>query len=436
MDLSLGDAAVSIARDLIRFDTTNWGEGRARGEDDAAQYVATFLERLDLRPQLFRSEARRTSVVARLEGANPQRPALVLHGHLDVVPADPAEWSADPFGAEIRDGEIWGRGAVDMKDMDGMILAVIQDWHRRGIQPPRPIVLCFFADEEAGGRLGSHWLVDNHPELFAGAEVAVSEVGGYSVTVAGQRAYLIQTAEKGIAWLRLVARGTAGHGSALNLDNAVEHLVEALIRIADQRWPVRLIPTTRALLQGVAELVGLDADLDQPEVVNQLIDALGPTKRFVQPSTCTALNLTGLEAGVKVNQVPGKASGTVDLRPLPGDEESALAEVKRLAGPQIEVQPINLDRALEAPLEGPLVEAMRAALAEADPGAPALPYMLTGGTDGKALSRLGITSYGFAPLKLPEGFDFTAMFHGVDERVPVDSVRWGAAVLADFLERS
>jgi acetylornithine deacetylase/succinyl-diaminopimelate desuccinylase-like protein len=428
--------AVRIARDLIRFDTTNTGDDCSTGERAAAEYVTGMLQDWGHEPVYFEPEPKRGSLVTRLEGQDQNRPALVLHGHLDVVPANAGEWTADPFGAEIRDGAIWGRGAVDMKDMDAMILAVVGWWHCQGIKPPRDIVLCFFADEEAGGKLGSRWMADNHPGLFVGATEAVSEVGGFSVNLAGRRAYLVQTAEKGITWLKLIAQGTPGHGSAVNRDNAVEHLVQALARIAAEPWQTNLTPAVAALLNGAADLAGLKPDLSDPESVNQILETFGPARRFVGASISTGVNLTSLSGGGKVNVVPRTAAATIDMRPLPGEAAPARARIEELAGSNIRVEPINEDIALEAPLDGPLVTAMKAALKAADPDAIALPYMLAGGTDGKALARLGIDSYGFAPLRLPDGFDFTAMFHGVDERVPVDSLRWGTGVLADFLGRS
>jgi acetylornithine deacetylase/succinyl-diaminopimelate desuccinylase-like protein len=434
MVLSLADFAVKATQDLIRIDTTNTGDDRSVGERQAAEYVVGVLEDLGLEPTVLEPEPKRTTVIVRLEGEDHGREALVLHGHLDVVPANRSEWSVDPFSGEIRGGEIWGRGAVDMKDMDGMILAAVRQWRLAGRKPPRDIVLCFFADEEASSTLGSTWAVQNRPELFRGASEAVSEVGGFSVTVAGTRAYLIQSAEKGLAWLSLVATGTPGHGSAVNKDNAVQHLVDALAKIGAHAWPLHLTPTVRALLTGVAGLTGQTADLENPECVNSLIAALGPAARFVGASTSTRANVTSLNAGDKVNQIPLRARGTVDLRPVPGEIEAAMNQVVRLAGEQVDVGVIAQSIALEAPFEVPLVGAMREALTRADPGCGALPYMLAGGTDGKALASLGIRSYGFAPLKLPASFDFTAMFHGVDERVPVESVRWGAEVLADFLD--
>ncbi|MDR2348326.1 MAG: M20/M25/M40 family metallo-hydrolase, partial [Bifidobacteriaceae bacterium] len=257
--------------------------------------------------------------------------------------------------------------------------------------------------------------------------------GGFSVEIAGQRAYLLQTAEKGIAWLRLLARGTGGHGSAVNHDNAAAHLARAMTRIAAQPWPMDLAPTMRALLEGAAQLSGLPLDLADPASVEALVAAFGPARRFVGAATSTRANVTSLSAGDKVNVIPATASGTVDLRPLPGAADSALAQVRALAGDKVEVEAVYTAPALEAPFEAPLVEAMRRALDLADPGANVLPYMLAGGTDGKALASLGINNYGFAPLKLPPEFDFTAMFHGVDERVPVESLRWGAGVLDTFV---
>lgn len=429
----LGSEALRIAAELIRFDTTNTGDSASVGERAAAEYAMGLLEEVGYQPQYFESAPRRGTVLLRIEGRDAGRPALVLHGHLDVVPAEAGDWRVDPFSGEIIDGYLWGRGAVDMKDMAGMMLAVVRQWARSGTRPPRDVLFCFFADEEAGGRLGSHWTVEHQPEFFADATEAVGEVGGYATYVAGQRVYLLQTAEKGLSWLRLVANGTAGHGSAENPDNAVVHLVEALERITRHVWPSQLGPTMRQLLSGAADLAGLPIDLADPASWEPVLAAFGPAKRWVTPSTATACNLTGLAAGGKVNVVPGQATGLIDMRPLPGQSAWALEQMAELAGPQVSVEIINQDAGMEAPLTGDLVTEMQAALHRADPAGTVLPYMLPGGTDAKALSQLGIAGYGFTPLLLPAGFDFTAMFHGVDERVPVSAVGFGAEVLADFL---
>ncbi len=427
------DEVVEICRDLIRIDTTNPGDGTGPGERAAAEYVVGLLQDVGLEPELFESEPGRANVVVRLEGADPTRPALVVHGHLDVVPAHAPDWSADPFGAELRDGLVWGRGAVDMKDMDAMVLAVVRQLVREGRRPARDVVVAMFADEEAGGRLGAQWAVTHRPELFAGATEAISEVGGFSVDVAGQRVYLLQTAEKGLGWLRLVAQGRAGHGSQVNADNAVTHLAAAVARIGEHAWPVHLTPTVRALLEGVAELTGLPFDPQDPAAVDALVDALGPGSRFVGATLRNSTNPTRLAAGYKENVIPGGATGVVDGRFLPGREEEFDATVAALAGPHVRVEDIVRDTALEVPFSGALVDAMVAAVSAEDPGAHVLPYMLSGGTDNKALSRLGITGYGFAPLRLPADLDFAGMFHGVDERVPVDALLFGTRVLDRLL---
>ncbi|GAA1952751.1 M20/M25/M40 family metallo-hydrolase [Agromyces allii] len=419
-----------IARDLIRFDTSNYGGGKAEGEREAAEYVEARLAALGLSPQMFEPEPRRTSVVARVPGRNPEKPALVLHGHLDVVPADARNWSVDPFAGEIRDGMLWGRGAVDMKDMDAMMLTALGDILGSGRLPEREIVVAYFADEEAGGGVGASRLVDDHPELFAGATEAISEVGGYSITVGGTRAYLLQTGEKSLLWIRLVARGTAAHGSRLIRDNAITKLAGAIARIGSTEWPVRLTGTTRELLDRVADTLGVDPQQVSPD---ELALATGSASGFITATLRTTSNPTGLEAGYKHNVIPDRAEALIDIRTLPGEEDAVLAEIARIAGDDIEIQIVHRDVGLESPTSGALVDAVHTAIHAHDPGAPVFPYLLSGGTDNKSLSRLGITGYGFAPLRLPEGLDFPAMFHGVDERVPLDALFFGRQVLRDLL---
>jgi acetylornithine deacetylase/succinyl-diaminopimelate desuccinylase-like protein len=430
MEIDQLDSTARIARDLIRFDTTNYGEGRSKGETEAAEYVGALLAELDLTPQYFNSAPGRTSVVARIEGANPEKPALVVHGHLDVVPADPANWTVDPFEGVIKDGMLWGRGAVDMKNMDAMMIASLQDILGSGRRPERDLIVAFLADEEAGGLYGAHWLVDNHPELFHGATEAISEVGGYSVFVGGSRAYLLQTGEKALVWVRLVARGTAAHGSRVMHDNAITKLAEAVAKIGRQKWPVRLTDTTEQLVTELARLLGVDAERLSPE---EVVLATGTAAGFIHGSLRTTTNPTALQAGYKHNVIPDRAEALIDIRTLPGEEDDVLAQVRELVGDEIEVQVVVRDVGLENPFSGELVDAMVGALNRHDPGAPVLPYLLAGGTDNKSLSQLGIKGYGFAPLRLPAELDFPAMFHGVDERVPLDALVFGRKVLTDLL---
>lgn len=424
------DETVRIARDLIRFDTTNYGEGRSNGETAAAEYVASYLRGLGLEPQLFDSQPGRTSVVARVAGRDSSTGALVVHGHLDVVPADAANWSVDPFGGEIKDGMLWGRGAVDMKNMDAMILTAVADLLRAGERPARDLILAFFADEENGGVYGSHHLVDTHPELFAGATEAISEVGGYSITIDGKRAYLVQTGEKALLWVKLIARGPAAHGSRVVRENAVTRLAEAVAAVGRQDWPIRLTATTTALLDEVARILGVEP---QSLGADELALATGTASGFIQASLRTTTNPTVLTAGYKHNVVPDTAEALVDIRSLPGEEDAVLAAVQDLVGPDIEIEVMHRDVGLENEFSGPLIDAICSTLEKHDPGVDVLPYLLPAGTDNKALSKLGITGYGFAPLRLPEDLDFPAMFHGVDERVPLDALVFGRQVLTDLL---
>ncbi|MET0806891.1 MAG: M20/M25/M40 family metallo-hydrolase, partial [Lacisediminihabitans sp.] len=350
--------------------------------------------------------------------------------HTDVVPADPVNWSVDPFGGVIRDGMLWGRGAVDMKNMDAMMLTALDDILSSGRQPARDLVVAFFADEENGGVYGSHYLVREHPELFAGATEAISEVGGYSVTLNGSRAYLLQTGEKALIWIKLIARGTAAHGSQMMRDNAVTKLAAAVAKIGTQEWPIRLTETTDELITELAGILNIDPQRVGPD---EIALATGSTSRFIQASLRTTTNPTVLTAGYKHNVIPDTAEALIDIRTLPGEEDAVLAQVQELVGPDIEIVVLHRDIGLETAFSGGLVDAMTSTLQAHDPGAPVLPYMLSGGTDNKALSTLGIKGYGFAPLKLPADLDFPAMFHGVDERVPLDALVFGRHVLTDLL---
>ncbi|MCO1339539.1 hypothetical protein BJH93_11640 [Kocuria polaris] len=420
------EEVVEICRNLIRIDTSNFGNNDSRGERRAAEYVAALMAEAGANPEIFESSPGRASVVGRIEGQDPSLPALVVHGHLDVVPAQAEDWSVDPFSGEIKDGLIWGRGAVDMKDMDAMILAVMRSMHRNGQRPKRDIVYAFFSDEEAGGDYGAGWLVQKHPELFDGATEAISEVGGFSSTINGRRAYFLQTAEKGINWLRLQATGRAGHGSQINDDNAVARLAGAVSRIGAHQWPIEYTKTTRAFLDGVSDMTGVEFDEDNPQA---LLDELGTVARFVGATLQNTSNPTALKAGYKHNVIPGHAEAMIDCRTLPGQDELVLETLRGLAGDGVNLVTDHADISLEVPFSGDLVESMIANLKAEDPDAVVLPYMLSGGTDNKSLARLGITGYGFAPLRLPADLDFTGMFHGVDERVPVDALQFGVRVL-------
>ncbi|MFD8675801.1 M20/M25/M40 family metallo-hydrolase [Streptomyces seoulensis] len=428
------DEVVDLCRELIRFDTSNYGDHSGPGERAAAEYVAGKLAEVGLEPEIFESHPGRASTVARIEGEDPSRPALLIHGHLDVVPANAADWTHDPFSGEVADGCVWGRGAVDMKDMDAMTLAVVRDRLRSGRKPPRDIVVAFLADEEAGGTYGARYLVDNHPGLFEGVTEAISEVGGFSFTVNDQRRlYLIQTAEKGMHWMKLTVAGTAGHGSMIHRDNAITELSEAVARVGRHKFPVRVTKTTRAFLDELGDALGTELD---PEDMESTLAKLGGIAKLIGATLSNTANPTQLNAGYKVNVIPGEATAHIDGRFLPGHEEEFLTDLDRLLGPNVRRSDVHADKAVETSFDGALVEAMQSALLAEDPIARAVPYMLSGGTDAKSFDDLGIRGFGFAPLKLPPELDFAGMFHGVDERVPVDGLQFGVRVLDRFIDAS
>lgn len=427
------DEVARICADLIRIESVNYGDGSGPGERKAAEYVMDQLTEVGLDPVLVESEPGRASVMIRIEGSDTSRPGLAVHGHLDVVPANAADWQVDPFSGEERDGCIWGRGAVDMKDMDAMVLALVRQMRREGRRPPRDLVLCFLADEEAGGRFGAHWMVDHQADHFAGVSEAISEVGGFSYSVGAQRVYMIETAQKGIHWLRLVAQGRAGHGSFLNDDNAVTTLAEAVARVGRHEWPVRLTPTVQRFLEEIADILGIEIDVQDPEPT---LAKLGDLSRVIGAVLHNTANPTVLKAGYKHNVIPQSAEALIDCRFLPGYEDEMLATIDELIGPDVRRETVIQDIAYETTFDGDLVEAMTAALLAEDPGARMIPYCLSGGTDNKSFSLLGIRGFGFAPLRLPPDLDFTGLFHGVDERVPLDSLRFGVRVLDRFIASS
>ena len=420
-----------LASDLIRIDTTNTGDDSGPGERIAAEHVAALLAEAGLEPKIFESHEKRSSVVARIEGTDPSREALLIHGHLDVVPATAADWRVHPFSGEITEDSVWGRGAVDMKDMDAMILAVLRQRLAEGRKPARDIVVAFLADEEAGGKWGARWLVDNHPAEFEGVTEAIGEVGGFSVTIGGSRLYLLQTAEKGMAWMRLIAQGTAGHGSMVNKDNAVTEVAEAVARLGRYEWPVRETEAAFAFARAASRALGVDFDPADPTAV---LGKIGPIAKMVGATLTNTANPTMLSAGYKVNVVPQVATAEVDGRFLPGFEEEFLREIDALIGPALRREPVHHDIAVETSFDGDLVAAMSAALLAEDPEGTVVPYCLSGGTDAKSFARLGIRCFGFAPLRLPPDLDFAGMFHGVDERVPVAALQFGVRVLDNFLD--
>ncbi len=430
MSPTASDEVADLLADLIRINTSN----PTHPERPAAEWVAGKLDEVGIESQIIEASKGRASTIARIEGSDSSRAPLLIHGHLDVVPADKDEWSVDPFSGEIKDGFVWGRGAIDMKDMDAMTLALVREWARAGKRPPRDIVLAFVSDEEAGGRQGAHYLVDNHRDLFADCTEAIGEVGGFSISLNDQaRLYAIQTAEKGINWLRLTANATPGHGSMVHNDNAVTMLARAVARIGEHEWPVVVTDTVRATVEGLNAVTGQNLDPDNPD---EWLPMLGSAARMIGATVRNTANPTMLEAGYKTNVIPSRASAMVDARFVPGQEDVLLETIDELVGEGIEREFEVRDIAVETSFDGDLVDAMCAALKAEDEKAVPVPYLMSGGTDAKSFSTLGIRCFGFSPLQLPSDFEFMSLFHGIDERVPVEALKFGVRVLDRFLSNS
>ncbi|MDJ1132181.1 M20/M25/M40 family metallo-hydrolase [Streptomyces iconiensis] len=417
---------IDLCAELIRFDTSN----PTSDERACADWVVARLAEVGMESTLVESAPGRANVIARIPGADTSRGALLVHGHLDVVPADAAEWQVPPFSGEIRDGYLWGRGAIDMKDTVAVMLATARHFARTGIRPAREIVLAFLADEEAGGKFGAHWLVEHRPELFAGVTEAIGEGGGFSYALDdSQRLYPIENAQRGMAWMELTATGRAGHGSSPNDENAVTDLAESLTRIGRHTFPVRLIEPVRALLQKAADLQGITVDFEAEDLDAELA-RLGPVADFTQVVLRNSANPTMFSAGYQTNVIPGKATARVDGRFLPGHEDELLEAIDALLLPSVDREWVNHDIAMETPFEGRLVDAMCAAVRAEDPEGHPVPYCNPGGTDAKAFTKLDIRCFGFKGLKLPPDLDYGRLFHGVDERVPLEGLRFGVRVMS------
>ncbi len=422
---------VQLLQQLIRIDSTNFGNGSGPGEIEVADYVQQQLLEVGLQAERYStSSEKRAGVIARLPGRDPQRPGLLVHAHLDVVPAV-GDWEHDPFAAEIAEGMVWGRGAVDMKDGVATILACLRSWVRNGVQPDRDTTFLFLPDEEAGGAHGAHWVTEHHPEWFTGITECVGEVGGFSFEVSpGKRLYLIETAEKGLRWMKLRATGRAGHGSMLNDNNSVTALAEVLARIGRHPWPVRITETNKRFLYELSQALGEDVD---PENQEQLLRVLGPLAGLIGATFANSAQPTMLEAGYKMNVIPETADASVDGRVLPGFEDEFDRTMEELLGGQAEIVEMFQDIALETTFDGPTVEAMAAAIRAEDPEGIAVPYLMSGGTDAKAFRQLGMRPFGFIPLRLPPDLEFSKLFHGVNERVPVAGLTFGTRVMDRFL---
>jgi len=449
------DRCVEDLRALIRIPSVNppgvadtaAGRDTTGAETAAARYCADVLGGDGIETEVVELTPGRGSCFARLRATGQAtEPPLILLSHIDVVPVDAESWTRDPFGAELVDGVVWGRGAVDMKNMVAMELGVMLALKRAGADLRRDVIFVAVADEEAGGSHGARGLVARRPELFTDADgrpaaAAINEVGGYSITLGDRRFYAIQVAEKGIVWTRLRSTGTPGHGSMPHADNAAVKLAAAVTALAEDqaRRPGRVLPAVAEFLAAlgleevarlaeqdpVAATAALERSVADP-VMRRSLDAM--LRDTVTPNV--------LRAGKKVNVIPGTAEAEVDVRTLPGtDQGELLRHLQEVVGENATVEAVVSLPAVEWPADAEIVTLMHDALRSADPEASSVPMMITPGTDAKALVELGIPCYGFAPLRLGPDVPFLSLFHGHDERVPVSALAFGLPVLAEVVSR-
>lgn len=449
------DACVERLRDLIRIPSVNPPDGGGDvaagrdprgGETAAATYCAELLTGAGIDAEVLEAAPGRGSCFARLPATvRDPEPPLVLLSHVDVVPVDAESWSHDPFAGELLDGVIWGRGAVDMKDMLAMELSALLALHRSGAERRRDVILAAVADEEAGGEFGAlHW-VRTRPDLFAGtdgrpAAAALNEVGGYPIHLGGRRFYAIQVAEKGIVWTRLEATGTPGHGSMPHADNPTVKLARAITRLADADKPMRLTPVVRRFLDGLGlgEVAAAAAGGDEATVARLLAERVADPvmRRSLDAMLRDTITPNVVRSGKKMNVIPGSGEAEIDVRTLPGTDQAAfLAHLQALAGDEVTVSAVMTMPPVEAPSDAEIVGHMADALRRADPDGTPLPMMITPGTDAKALALLGTPTYGFAPLRLEPDTPFLSLFHAHDERVPVSALAFGLPVLAEVIGR-
>lgn len=435
------DVIQLLAR-LIQFDTSNWGDGRAHGEFEAAEWIAGLLESVGYDPVILAHPQHRgrANLVVRVPGHDRSLPALLVHGHLDVVPAEAHEWSVDPFSGTVRDGWIIGRGAMDMKDTCASVIASVLAMADQGVRPRRDLVIAFVADEEDMGVYGAQWLVDNHPELFEGCEAAIGEDGAIwtptrSVEGAPVSLYPIACGERGALHVKLTAHGESGHGSRPTKVDAVHRMIEALHRISHHDWPLMLSDVVRAQIEQTAAAIGMRVDVSDNASVLRLIAELGEAAGALRYTIRATSTPTIVHAGYKSNVVPGVAHAEVDVRCPPGQEDAVEQTLAELIGPGVEWELAHRITGLESRFDNHWFGEMADALRRHDPAAQVVPMCMGGGTDAKAFSELGIQCYGFTPIMVDPLGRGPRAIHGVDERNSVVGLRAGQRVMQDFLTR-
>ena len=429
-------APVELLQHLIRFDTTN----PPGNEAGCIAYINNLLTEVGVETQVLALDENRPNLVARLKGQG-NAPPLLLQGHVDVVTTAGQSWQQPPFEAKIVDGYVWGRGALDMKGGVAMMLAAILRAKTEHASLPGDVILAVVSDEEAGGDFGARYLVESHAHLFESARYAIGELGGFSLPIAGRRFYPIQVAEKQICWMKATLRGPAGHGSLPLRGGAMAKMARLVRQLDEKRLPVHITPAARLMFESIAAVLPLPASLLfrlllNPAFSDQIVNLLGKRGRIFEPLLHNTVSANIVRGGDKINVIPAEVVLELDGRLLPGfTPDDMFAEFRHLVGEEAEIELVRHDPGPAEPDMG-LFETLVEILRQADPSGTPVPLLMSGVTDGRYFSRLGIQTYGFLPTPLPADFNFTETIHAADERIPVEALEFGAQAIYTLLQRN
>ena len=425
---------VELLQELIRFDTTN-PPGNERA---CIEFVRAQLEDAGCETQVYATDPERPNLVSRIAGG--PAPPLLLQGHVDVVTTGGQSWTRPPFEGLIEDGYLWGRGALDMKGGVAMLVNAFLRAKREHVELPGDLVLVVLSDEEAGGDLGARFLAQEHPELFEGMRYALGEFGGASLHLGGRRFYPIQVAEKQICWLKATVRGPGGHGAMVQRGGTLARLGRLLSDLDRKRLPVHVTPVVRDFVERVAaELPRKEAlvlrSLLKPRFTDTALRLLGERGATLEPMLRNTVNATIVRGGAKINVVPSAIELELDGRALPGfGPDELIAEVQALVGEDVELELVRHDPGPAAPDLG-LFETLAGVIRELDPEGIPVPLLQIGVTDGRFFSRVGVQTYGFLPMRLPDDFRFEKLIHAADERIPVEALEFGAEAVWRAIQR-
>jgi acetylornithine deacetylase/succinyl-diaminopimelate desuccinylase-like protein len=426
---------VELLQQLIRFDTTN----PPGNEAGCIEYLRGLLDEAGCDVELYAKDPARPNLVSRLSGSGSRAP-LLLQGHVDVVTTSGQNWTRPPFGGELVDGYVWGRGALDMKGGVAMMVSAFLRAAQEQTQLPGDVILTVLADEENGGDFGARFLVEDHAHLFEGVQWSLGEFGGFTLELGGRRLYPIQVAEKQICWLKARLPGRAGHGAMVQRGGTMSRLGKFLRDLDRKRTPVHVTPPARAMIEGIADAVArpqrdLLLALLKPRLTDRVLPLLGERSKTMEPLLRNTVNATIVRAGEKVNVVPAFVDVELDARALPGfGPDDVLAEVQALVGDDVELELVRYDPGPPEPRLDQF-EALAGIIRELEPGAVPVPLLQAGVTDARFFAQLGIQNYGFLPLKLPGDFRFTTLIHAPDERVPAEAIEFGAEAVFRALTR-